>query len=383
MPTTATTRNERVYAEIRRLCHAGLGPEELLRRAAERLGRAVPFTGYAVGAMDPLSSLPTSAFSTDIICSSEEARFFLEHIYFDDEVSEYGWMVRNRVPVIPLSEATDGRLDRALRHREFNAPIKGFRYELRAVFTDGSSPWGSMCLVRERGDPDFSPREVALIRRLTPHLGSALRAATLRTRAEAEPYGTPDATPPGAPDDALGVLVLDHRYHLVSHTAAAERRLHELDGLGLPGAEGWREGEGFPTVVWSAVMALKESLKGGEAIPQVCAYAGSGRWLTLQASLTESAPGRPSETVVVVAPAGPREVSKLRKSGYGLSRREEEICDLAVRGLSTREISRSLYISEYTVQDHLKNVFGKVGVKGRRELVKRLFLDNLPIEEPA
>jgi DNA-binding CsgD family transcriptional regulator len=95
-------------------------------------------------------------------------------------------------------------------------------------------------------------------------------------------------------------------------------------------------------------------------------------------ALFNSRPGRPAETVVVISNAGPKEVARLRKSIYGLSPREQEIADLVVRGLSTRQISKTLYISEYTVQDHLKNVFGKVGVKGRRELVKRLFLDNLP-----
>jgi DNA-binding CsgD family transcriptional regulator len=48
-----------------------------------------------------------------------------------------------------------------------------------------------------------------------------------------------------------------------------------------------------------------------------------------------------------------------------------------VQGASTREISRALYISEYTVQDHLSNVFDKVGVRARRALIKRLLFDNL------
>ena len=47
------------------------------------------------------------------------------------------------------------------------------------------------------------------------------------------------------------------------------------------------------------------------------------------------------------------------------------------QGASTREISRSLFISEYTVQEHLSNVFDKVGVRGRRAVVKRLFFDNI------
>ena len=51
--------------------------------------------------------------------------------------------------------------------------------------------------------------------------------------------------------------------------------------------------------------------------------------------------------------------------------------DLVVQGASTREISRALYISEYTVQEHLSNAFDKVGVRGRRALVRRLFFDNL------
>ena len=86
---------------------------------------------------------------------------------------------------------------------------------------------------------------------------------------------------------------------------------------------------------------------------------------------------RPAESAVIIAPAGPKEVLRLSTIGYGLSPREQEVVDLIVRGASTKQISRALYISEYTVKDHLKNIFGKVGVGGRRDLVKRLYLDTL------
>jgi DNA-binding NarL/FixJ family response regulator len=50
---------------------------------------------------------------------------------------------------------------------------------------------------------------------------------------------------------------------------------------------------------------------------------------------------------------------------------------LIVCSFSTKQISAALYISEYTIQNHISNVFEKVGVRSHRALVKRLFFDNL------
>ena len=81
--------------------------------------------------------------------------------------------------------------------------------------------------------------------------------------------------------------------------------------------------------------------------------------------------------MIVIELAGAREVAWLRTSAYGLTEREREVVDLVVRGFATKEISKTLYISEYTVQEHLSHVFDKVGVRGRRTLVKRLYLESL------
>ena len=99
--------------------------------------------------------------------------------------------------------------------------------------------------------------------------------------------------------------------------------------------------------------------------------------MTLHASLTEPTPGRPSETVVVISPSEPEEVARLSVLSYGITPREEEIVKLVARGCSTREIAGALYISEHTVNNHLRSIFEKAGVNSRREMVQRLFLEDL------
>jgi DNA-binding CsgD family transcriptional regulator len=195
-------------------------------------------------------------------------------------------------------------------------------------------------------------------------LGAGLRAATLQQ----ELHDDQDS------DDAAGVLVLDGRGTVVQRNAAAERRLQELGDLGAR----WREGEGLPAPIWTVLGALKpETDRDLNSSPHLRVRARSGRWLTLQASRTEPTHTRPAESLVIIAPAGPKEVLRLTAIGYGLSPREQEVVDLAVRGASTKQISRALYISEYTVKDHLSNIFEKVGVRGRRALVKQLYLNTI------
>jgi DNA-binding CsgD family transcriptional regulator len=77
---------------------------------------------------------------------------------------------------------------------------------------------------------------------------------------------------------------------------------------------------------------------------------------------------------VIVSAAREPEVAHLIAQVYGLSVRERELTRLVLHGRSTREIARTLHVSPYTVQDHLKSIFEKVGVRSRRELVAQLFL---------
>jgi DNA-binding NarL/FixJ family response regulator len=59
-----------------------------------------------------------------------------------------------------------------------------------------------------------------------------------------------------------------------------------------------------------------------------------------------------------------------RRSGRALiSDREMEVVQLVAQGFHNKEIGTTLVISEQTVKNHIYNIFGKVGVSDRLELI--------------
>ena len=52
-----------------------------------------------------------------------------------------------------------------------------------------------------------------------------------------------------------------------------------------------------------------------------------------------------------------------------LTERESEVLGMAAKGLSNKMIARELKLSDRTVQAHLSNIFGKLGVASRTEAV--------------
>jgi DNA-binding NarL/FixJ family response regulator len=96
-------------------------------------------------------------------------------------------------------------------------------------------------------------------------------------------------------------------------------------------------------------------------------FAGAGIWLGL--TLTS----RREVMVVREAPAIPREpfiVNDARARELGITPRELEILQLIARGMSTREIATSLFVSENTVKTHAARLLDKLGVNRRIKAVE-------------
>jgi DNA-binding NarL/FixJ family response regulator len=81
------------------------------------------------------------------------------------------------------------------------------------------------------------------------------------------------------------------------------------------------------------------------------------------------------ELGIKAIPRGPHPAT--RAAPAGLTAREQEVFALLFEGLSDREISRRLFISERTVQHHVSAVLSKIGVSSRtaaaREAVRMGF----------
>ena len=356
---------ERTFSEVKRLCCAGLDGPALLDEVIERLRRVVPFEAYCASTKDPATGFITYAMAEEL-GGGDDNFWLLERLYFDHHQSVRR-MVDIHQSVALLSETTGGDLERSTRYVEYLRPL-GLAHEMRGAFTSGGYVWGSMDLIRGSGSPDFKSREANFLRRVAPHLSNGLKLAALRLKTPVEEDET----------DVPGVLTLDHQGIVVQHTPAAERWLRDLEDLG----PGWRKRNGLPRALHTVFLLLRRALspecdRDEESVPKLRARARSGRWLTLYGSLTEVTSERRTETVIVIEPTKPEELLPFSMSAYCLSPREEEIVKLVVCGLSTARISRRLFISEYTVNNHLRNVFEKVGVRSRGELVKCLFFDNL------
>jgi DNA-binding CsgD family transcriptional regulator len=337
-----------------RLLHRGLGLDAFFDAADRALAGLLQFDSACWLSLDPATLLPTSHFSREL--GADHLLELAANEFLDQDANKFADLARAAPPVGILSQATGGDLWQSPRHAKVLAP-HGYADgdELRAVFLDGGLAWGSVALHRRRGR--FSDRDAALVADVGGLIGQGIRRAILRTALAAD----------GAPEPP-GLILLAGDGSVETMTPPARRWLGEL-------VDSTSDGGPLPLLVASVADQARRAAAGQtEEVASVRLPRRTGGWLLADASLLDGdADGR---VAVMVHPARRTELAGLIVAAYGLSRREREVTRLVLHGRSTRQIADELHVSAYTVQDHLKAIFAKVGVASRRELVAQLFLQH-------
>lgn len=354
--THATLTAERAEQEIIRLCHSGLDSSTLRVEVYNRLQQVMPYEAYWCATTDPASLLFTSAVGAGF--ESQWIPDYLSNEFLQGDYNKFVDMAHRQRAVSTLRMATEGDLTRSHRYRDILEPA-GFGHEMRAVFRSGGAIWGAMCLHRLKRFEDFTPANVAFFNRIAPHLAAGLRTALLLDGARLAPASS-----------GPGIVLLAEDFSVVATTPGADALLDEVSERSKYAP--------LPLPVYAVVGKLRalerDSEQFADVIPYVRLRARTGRWLTLHASrLSNPAQGAQGQFAVIVESATPNEIAPFVLQAYALTAREQEVAGLVLKGYATDEIATQLSISVLTVQQHLKAIFDKVGVRSRRELVAQVF----------
>ncbi len=340
-------------------CYAGLDVAALQDEVLSGLRTVMSIDAAFFATVDPATILFTSVVAEAPLDSATP--LFLDNEYGHDDVNKFTALAAAPDPVRSLDQATRGNRRTSSRYLDVMAPLQ-LGDELRAALISGRRCWGVLCLHRMDAPGGFSAEEVAMVRRLAPHLAEGLRRALVaRGLAPARPATR-----------GPGVIVLDKDMAITSINAEAERWMDDLyDPAWIDLGNG-----SLPAAVFAAAGAMTrlehhdDNDDDAMPPPSVRLRSTDGQWVTLHASRLAGPAG--AHTAVVLEAARPADVASIYLDALGVTPAQTRVASLVLQGRSTQQIVNELQISSHTVQEHLRAVFDKLGVASRRELVATL-----------
>ena len=326
------------------------------RATGEVLAGIVPSDRSCWHTVDPGTVLFTGSLNQNVACSGT---WLATYEYLVEDVNKWWFLARSGRIAGATSLATHGDLSRSARHRTHQS--YGIGDELRASFVTGGTYWAAVGLLRDAGEPWFTEDDVRSLAALSEPVADGFRRALLVTV---------DSTV-SAPAHGPGVIVFDAGGNPESLSPAAEHWIGQMTEIPPPAAPA-------ESKIVQAVAARARAASPGEDPLQIGARSRvrtrSGSWLLLYGTRLSGATA--DRTAVIIQPAAPAAVAPLVALAYGLSERESQITTLCMQGLSTQQMAHALALSPHTIQDHLKSIFAKTGVRSRSELVGQIFLEH-------
>jgi DNA-binding CsgD family transcriptional regulator len=335
-----------------RICDAAAKAGELRRELLDTIQSVVGFDAYAWVLTDPETSVGCAPLA-EVPCLPELPE--LIRLKYLTTVNRWTTMPGQ---VALLSVATSGDLPRSLLWRELL-----HRYDVSDVascaYRDRFGYWGFLDLWRASPAGRFTAAEAGFLDAVARPVTTALRRASASTFAG----GVARALAPPGPV----VLLLSGDLRVRAQTRQTQQYLQLL--LPPPAPE-------RPPVPASAYNVAAQLLATEAGIdqnpPSARVHLADGLWLTLQAGrIGPGTPARDQDIAVSIEESPPPARLALFARAYGLSTREAELLHHLGAGTGTRDLASEMFLSEHTVQDHLKSIFAKTSANSRRTLLSR------------
>ncbi len=341
---------DRDLAKIADLVRNGFDVVTLLREVNEVLVKAVPhYWTPCWYTMDPASQLITSHFHEGL---DEFPAEWLADEYSGDDVHSLNVVIATGLPVSTLHEITGGDPSGSRRWK-LNMELGGDQELIAPLRNRGGQVWGALGLYREPGAPVFSAGERDDIIRMAPLLADGIRRGLLMGEAIDPEVST-----------APGLVILDGPTEVASMTDRAWVLLEDFP-------DGDLDRGLLPTAISSVAVAAMTKEGGPGALPELHLRTRSGSWVTLHGSVLSSHSGH--QAAVIIEPEHPSRIIPLLMDAYGLTDREQQVTRLVLAGLSTDRIAKELLVVPATIQQHLKSIFDKTGVRSRSALIGQVF----------
>ena len=331
-------------ARVERLCAAATDARDLRLSVLDVLRQAIGFDAHAWLLTDPETTVGCAPLA-DVPCLPELPRLIrLKYLTGVNRWTSLTGAAR-------LSDATGGDLARSLLWRDLQSAHDVVDV-LSVVFRDRYGCWGFLDLWRSGTAGPFTAADAAFLDAVAAPVTTALRrcqAHTFTARQAPAPHG-----------DGPVVLLLSGGLEVRSQTPETQDYLRVL----VPPAPGRPP---VPAGAYNVAAQLVAREAGVDDHPPLArVHLSDGLWVTVRAARIGQ------DIAVTIEETAPAARLSVFARAAGLSAREAELLGLLVGGADTRQVAARMYLSEHTVQDHLKSIFTKTSVNSRRALLARV-----------
>jgi DNA-binding CsgD family transcriptional regulator len=345
------TAQSRAIDRIMRICATVAMDDRSLRVAIlKEIRPVVAFDAFVWLLTDPQTEVGCSPVA-DVPCLPELPRLIMLKY-----LTPFNRWTRLKDPVARLHESSEGRLERSLVWSSLLSRY-GVTDVASVVFRGRQGCWGFLDLWRINASAPFTESEAGFLTSVAKYVTEALQVSQAGT------FKLPSPTIPGA---GPAVLILSPELEVRAQTAETNEYLRLL----IPPDHEQRPIPAAAYNVGAQLLAVEAGVD--QHPPWARVHLSLGVWLTLRAARLDvpERAGTP-DIAVTIEKSSPTERLDLFSRACALSAREVELLGHLMLGADTHLTAQRMFVSENTVQDHLKSIFIKTATTNRRTLMAR------------